>query len=157
MRRKLSLIVLFILPESLEKRGLNNLFNVKKEKDEAYIRTCGATQSVKSSDITKDIKEPLSLKYKEWLGNIQYYINAFMAHFLKHRTYKDLHAYIYIDHGHIIHIIYIIQELKKSSLTIMVEFLYPGSLSAFSRIIPVYYCKCCNLIGYSTRYLFLDR
>jgi hypothetical protein len=43
---------------------------VKKEKDEAYIRTCGATQSVKSSDITKDIKEPLSQKYKEWLGNI---------------------------------------------------------------------------------------
>ncbi len=27
----------------------------------------------------------------------------------------------------------------------------------FSRIILVYYCKCCNLIGYSTRYLFLDR
>ena len=26
-----------------------------------------------------------------------------------------------------------------------------------SRIILVYYCKCCNLIGYSTRYLFLDR
>ena len=100
MRRKLSLIVLFILPESLEKWGLNNLFNVKKEKDEAYIRTCGATQSVKSSDITKDIKEPLSLKYKEWQGNIQYYINAFMAHFL------NLHAYIYIDHGHILHKLY---------------------------------------------------
>ena len=26
-----------------------------------------------------------------------------------------------------------------------------------SRIILVFYCKCCNLIGYSTRYLFLDR
>ena len=27
----------------------------------------------------------------------------------------------------------------------------------FSRIILVYYCKCCNLIGYSTRYLFIIR
>ena len=27
----------------------------------------------------------------------------------------------------------------------------------YSRIILIYYCKCCNLIGYSTRYLFLDR
>ena len=26
---------------------------------------------------------------------------------------------------------------------------------SFSRIILVYYCKCCNLIGYSTRYLFI--
>ncbi len=26
-----------------------------------------------------------------------------------------------------------------------------------SRIILVYYCKCCNLIGFSTRYLFLNR
>ena len=26
-----------------------------------------------------------------------------------------------------------------------------------SRITLVFYCKCCNLIGYSTRYLFLDR
>ena len=30
-------------------------------------------------------------------------------------------------------------------------------LITISRIILVYYCKCCNLIGYSTRYLFLDR
>ena len=27
----------------------------------------------------------------------------------------------------------------------------------FSRIILAYYCKCCNLIGYSTRYLFIIR
>ena len=27
----------------------------------------------------------------------------------------------------------------------------------FSRIMLIYYCKYCNLIGYSTRYLFLDR
>ena len=26
-----------------------------------------------------------------------------------------------------------------------------------SRIILVYYCNCCNLIGYSTCYLFVDR
>ena len=26
-----------------------------------------------------------------------------------------------------------------------------------SRIILVYYCKCCNVIGYSTRYLFIIR
>ena len=26
-----------------------------------------------------------------------------------------------------------------------------------NRIILVYYCKCCNLIGFSTCYLFLDR
>ena len=32
-----------------------------------------------------------------------------------------------------------------------------GLLIYISRIILVYYCKCCNLIGYSTRYLFLDR
>ena len=31
------------------------------------------------------------------------------------------------------------------------------NLCNISRIILVYYCKCCNLIGYSTRYLFLDR
>ena len=31
------------------------------------------------------------------------------------------------------------------------------ALLEFSRIILVYYCKCCNLIGYSTCYLFLDR
>ena len=30
-------------------------------------------------------------------------------------------------------------------------------LTCVSRIILVYYCKCCNLIGYSIRYLFLDR
>ena len=30
-------------------------------------------------------------------------------------------------------------------------------LIIFSRIILVYHCKCCNLIGYSTRYLFFDR
>ena len=30
-------------------------------------------------------------------------------------------------------------------------------LYLFSRFILVYYCKCCDLIGYSTRYLFLDK
>ena len=30
------------------------------------------------------------------------------------------------------------------------------SIIKFSTIL-VYYCKCCNLIGYSARYLFLDR
>ena len=30
-------------------------------------------------------------------------------------------------------------------------------LTFISRIILVYYCKCCNLIGYSTRYLFIIR
>ena len=34
---------------------------------------------------------------------------------------------------------------------------YRYIISRFSRIILVYYCKCCNLIGYSSRYLFLDR
>ena len=29
--------------------------------------------------------------------------------------------------------------------------------NAVNRIILVYYCKCCIFIGYSTRYLFLDR
>ena len=53
-----------------EKCGLNNLFTVRKGNDEAYIRICGATQSVKGSDIVKDIKEPLQLKYKEWQGNL---------------------------------------------------------------------------------------
>ena len=56
----------------VEKYGLKDLFNVKREKDEAYIRTCGVTQLVKGSDITKDIKDPLSLKYKEWSGNNLY-------------------------------------------------------------------------------------
>ena len=27
----------------------------------------------------------------------------------------------------------------------------------FSKNIVVYYCKCCNLIGYGTRYLFVNR
>ena len=31
------------------------------------------------------------------------------------------------------------------------------SIFNFSRIILVYYCKCCNLIGYSTHYLFIIR
>ena len=30
-------------------------------------------------------------------------------------------------------------------------------LNLISRIILVYYCNCCNLIGYSTRYLFIIR
>ena len=30
-------------------------------------------------------------------------------------------------------------------------------LTLISRILLVYYCKCCNLIGYSTRYLFTIR
>ena len=30
-------------------------------------------------------------------------------------------------------------------------------LSDISRIILIYYCKWCNLIGYSTRYLFIIR
>ena len=35
---------------------------------------------------------------------------------------------------------------------------YPlWAISLFSKIILVYYCKCCNLIGYPTHYLFLDR
>ena len=32
-----------------------------------------------------------------------------------------------------------------------------ADIITFSRIILVYYCKCCNLIDYSTRYLFLVR
>ena len=30
-------------------------------------------------------------------------------------------------------------------------------ITIISRIILVYYCKCCNVIGYSTRYLFIIR
>ena len=30
-------------------------------------------------------------------------------------------------------------------------------LSVFSKNLVVYYCKCCNLIGYATRYLFVNR
>ncbi len=31
------------------------------------------------------------------------------------------------------------------------------NITMISRIILVYYCKCCNLIGYCTRYLFINR
>ena len=37
------------------------------------------------------------------------------------------------------------------------RFFLRKALILISRIILVFYCKCCNLIGYSTRYLFLDR
>ena len=30
-------------------------------------------------------------------------------------------------------------------------------VTIISRIILVYYCNCCNLIGYSSCYLFVDR
>ena len=31
------------------------------------------------------------------------------------------------------------------------------SMYIFSKNLLVYYCKCCNLIGYATRYLFVNR
>ena len=41
---------------------------------------------------------------------------------------------------------------KKNS-----ELIELSSINKVSRIILVYYCKCCNVIGYSTRYLFIIR
>ena len=46
-----------------------------------------------------------------------------------------------------------VPEFKKGSFV----FLSIQPLPRISRIILVYYCKCCNLIGYSTRYLFIIR
>ena len=34
---------------------------------------------------------------------------------------------------------------------------FPCFLYSFSKNLLVYYCKCCNLIGYATRYLFVNR
>ena len=47
--------------------------------------------------------------------------------------------------------------LFKKSLQITIQitkFKIKRLLLYFSRIVPAYYCKCCNLIVYCTRYLF---
>ena len=48
--------------------------------------------------------------------------------------------------------------LSAYALCTVISIVFKPFLIIFiSRIILVFYCKCCNLIGYSTRYLFLDR
>lgn len=50
------------------KYGLHDLYKVTKEKwEDPEIRTCGKTDTVKNVETDKQIKEPLSQKYQEWL------------------------------------------------------------------------------------------
>ena len=44
--------------------------------------------------------------------------------------------------------------LKLHLLTSISYITISHLLSVFSKILPVHYCKCCNLIGCATRYLF---
>jgi hypothetical protein len=43
------------------------LYKIDKDNwEDAVIRTQGSSSSVKAIDVSKEIKEPLSKKYKEW-------------------------------------------------------------------------------------------
>ena len=46
---------------------------------------------------------------------------------------------------------------KKCSTTMLKVHAFHTKSTYIISMIVVFYCKCCNLIGYSTRYLFLDR
>ncbi|XP_028399331.1 sterile alpha motif domain-containing protein 9-like [Dendronephthya gigantea] len=53
-----------------EKSGLHDLYKVEKDKwEDPAIRTCGSSESVKAIDTVKQVKEPLSQKYREWQEN----------------------------------------------------------------------------------------
>lgn len=59
---------------SIEKSGLHELYKVENEKwEDAVIRTQGSSETVKAIDTAKQVKEPLTKKYKEWQGILLYF------------------------------------------------------------------------------------
>ena len=52
-----------------KKGGLNEMYKVEKEEWlDPVVRTCGETTKVKNIDVEKQIKVPLTQKYKTFLG-----------------------------------------------------------------------------------------
>ena len=47
-------------------KKLSDFYKVKDEFDDAAIRTSGASCSVKQHEVNRQVKEPLTAKYKEW-------------------------------------------------------------------------------------------
>ena len=84
---------------------------MKKEKDEAYIRTCGVTQLVKGSDITKDIKDPLSLKYKEWSGS------SFFLHFDIQTAFRFSYIPFQLSRSYNIYLHYFLHRRERQQKT----------------------------------------
>ena len=61
---------------SIEKSGLHDLYKVEKEKwEDAVIRTQGSSNTVKAIDTAKQVKEPLTKKYKEWQGIYKHHVH----------------------------------------------------------------------------------
>ena len=52
-----------------------------------------------------------------------------------------------------------VKTTNNGSLTKSVNYktIYYNTIICISKNSVVYYCKCCNLIGYATRYLFVNR
>ena len=48
-----------------EKKGLSNFFKVR-DKWEVAVRTYGSSQTIPHEDVYRQVKEPLSIKFKEW-------------------------------------------------------------------------------------------
>lgn len=53
--------------DSSTKKSLNDLFKVHKDEyDDVAIRTNGASTSVKQHEVNRQVREPLTAKYKDW-------------------------------------------------------------------------------------------
>ena len=53
---------------------------------------------------------------------------------------------------------YVLLIIRNADSDMTVIFIGKASLlTIISKNLLVYYCKCCNLIGYATRYLFVNR
>jgi hypothetical protein len=68
------------------------LYKIDKNNwEDAVIRTQASSDSVKAIDAVKQVKEPLSLKYKEWQGTY----DVFNLHIPKYQQTCNLTISIY--------------------------------------------------------------
>ncbi len=77
--------------------------------------------------------------------------------FSRYGVFRDILQYIRTAEWNLF-VLYIKTELNYSEgKCVLLLWDVIRDLCSIGGIVLVYYCKCCNLIGYSTRYLFLDR
>ena len=67
----MSFVLIYWIKGNSKKGGLSDLYKVTKDVwEDPVIRTCGESKKVKNIDTEKQIKEPLSQKFKEWIGMV---------------------------------------------------------------------------------------
>ena len=49
-----------------EKKRLSDFYKVADKWGDAAVRTCGSSQTISHEDLNNQVKEPLSIKFKEW-------------------------------------------------------------------------------------------